>query len=157
MHDGRQAQREIVRHSGGACVLPVDDDNQVYLVSQFRKPYDTIMLEIPAGKLEPGEEPLACARRELTEETGLTAGRIEYLMTIYPSPGYCSEILTIFLATGLKPGPANPDDQEHLICHRIPLADALALVDSGEIRDAKTQVALMAFARRGKSAKGEAR
>lgn len=148
LHDGRPAMREIVRHSGGACVIPLDDDQHVYLVRQFRKPYDQMLLEIPAGKLEPGEDPLVCARRELTEETGLQADRFEHLSTLYPSPGYCSEILTIYLATGLVSGQANPDDGEHLSCHRYPLSEALTMLDNGEIRDAKTQVALLTLARR---------
>jgi ADP-ribose pyrophosphatase len=148
MHDGRTARREIVRHGGGACILAVDDDLQVYMVKQFRKPYDVELLEIPAGKLEPGEEPIVCARRELQEETGFHAQKIEWLATIYPSPGYCSETLSIYLATGLTQGEASPDDGEHLVCKPYALADILAMLDRGEICDAKTQVALLTFSRR---------
>ncbi len=148
LHDGRPARREIVRHNGGACVVAVDENRQVYLVRQFRKPYDEMMLEIPAGKLEIGEDPAECAKRELTEETGLTAAKIEWLTTIYPSPGYCSEVLTIYLATGLAQGAAAPDEGEHLICQRMPLDVLLQMIDRGEIRDAKTQVGLLALDRR---------
>jgi len=148
LHDGRPAQREIVRHNGGACVVAVDKQQNVYLVRQYRKPFDELLLEIPAGKLEPGEEPLVCASRELTEETGLSADRIEWLTTLYPSPGYCSETLTIYLATGLTQGEACLDDGEHLSCHAYPLTELLAMIDRGEIRDAKTQVGLLALHRR---------
>lgn len=148
LHDGRPAHREIVRHNGGACIVAMDSRQQVYLVHQFRKPYDAMMLEIPAGKLEPGEAPLSAARRELTEETGLTADKIELLATMYPSPGYCSETLTIFLATGLTQGKATPDEGEHLSCQCYPLSDVLEMIDSGEIRDAKTIVGLLTLSRR---------
>jgi len=148
LHDGQPARREIVRHNGGACVVAVDERLNVYLVRQYRKPYDEMLLEIPAGKLEPGEEPLACARRELTEETGLHAEKIEWLATLYPSPGYCSETLTIYLATGLTQGQASLDEGEHLSCHAYPLSELLDMIDRGEIRDAKTQVGLLALDRR---------
>jgi ADP-ribose pyrophosphatase len=148
LHDGRLASREIVRHTGGACVVALDDRQRVYLVRQFRKPFDDILLEIPAGKLEPGEDPLVCAGRELTEETGLTAQKIEWLTTIYPSPGFCSETLWVYLATGLSRGDACPDEGEHLTCEVYPLNAALKMIDRGEIRDAKTQVALLTLSRR---------
>lgn len=148
LQDGKSARREIIRHNGGACVVALDDQQQVYLVRQFRKPYDMELLEIPAGKLEPGEDPAECAGRELTEETGLRASHLEWLATIYPTPGYCNEILTIYLATGLTQGEANPDDGEHLSCHAYPLPVVLAMIDRGEIRDAKTLIALLTISRR---------
>lgn len=143
LHDGQRARREIVRHPGGACVVPVDADGNVHLVQQFRKPYERILLEIPAGKLEPGEDPLACASRELTEETGLSADHIEWLATIYPSPGYCDEVLSIYIATGLTPGPSNPDEGEFLTNQKLLLEDALDMIDRGEIKDGKTQIGLL--------------
>lgn len=145
--DGRQARREIVRHYGGACVVALDERRHVYLVRQYRKPYDMDMLELPAGKLEPGEDPLECARRELQEETGLLATDIRLLATVYPSPGYCSETLSIFLATGLSAGESQLDDGEFLDIHVFPIEQALAMIDSGEIRDAKTQIGLLKVAR----------
>lgn len=148
LHDGQPAKREIVRHQGGASILAVDEMQRVYLVRQFRKPYDQILLEIPAGKLEIGEDPADCAARELTEETGLRAEKIEWLATIYPTPGYCSEVLSIYLATGLTQGEANPDDGEHLTCHAYPLSEVMTMIDRGEIRDAKTMVALLTLSRR---------
>jgi ADP-ribose pyrophosphatase len=148
MPDRRTARREIIRHSGGACVLAVDERLSIHMVRQYRKAFDRELLEIPAGKLEPGEAPDACARRELAEETGLQAENLSLLSTIYPSPGYCSEILYIYLATGLIAGEARPDDGEHLIGETLPLFEALDMVDRGEIPDAKTQIALLALCRR---------
>jgi ADP-ribose pyrophosphatase len=141
--DGRTARREIVRHSGGACVLALDDHDQVAMIRQYRKAFEADLLEIPAGKLEPGEDPADCARRELSEETGFTTGSLSLLATLYPSPGYCSEVLSIYLATNLKAGQAHPDDGEHLSCSMIALHDLLDRIDRGEIRDGKTQVALL--------------
>ena len=141
--DGKTARREIVRHNGGACVLALDEAGRVFMVTQYRKAFDRVMLEIPAGKLEPDEDPLDCARRELAEETGFSARQIRLLATIYPSPGYCSETLSIYLATGLTAGPAHPDDGEFLQVQAFPLADLLAMADRGEIHDAKTLVALL--------------
>jgi ADP-ribose pyrophosphatase len=146
--DERIARREIVRHNGGACVLALDDEGQIYLVRQYRKPLEAELLEIPAGKLEAGEEPIECAKRELLEETGLQAENLASLAILYPSPGYTSEVLTIYLATGLIKGPASLDEGEYLVLQRMPLADALSMLDRGEIRDAKTQVALLALARK---------
>jgi ADP-ribose pyrophosphatase len=148
MPDQRHARREIVRHGGGACILAVDDARNVYLVRQYRIAFASELLEVPAGKLEPGETPEACARRELAEETGLRANHIERLASMYPTPGYCSEVLHIFLATGLVEGEAAPDDGEHLICQAYPLEDVLAMIDRGEIADAKTQIALLSLYRR---------
>lgn len=145
--DGRMAKREIVRHNGGACVVAVDEHENVYLVRQFRKPFDEELLEVPAGKLEPGEDPLACATRELMEETGLAAESIEWLATVYPSPGYLSEVLWIYLATGLTYGQNNLDDGEFLSVHPLPMALVLDMIDRGEIRDAKTQIGLLRAAR----------
>ncbi|HBP39247.1 MAG TPA: ADP-ribose pyrophosphatase [Clostridiales bacterium] len=148
MPDGRPARREIVRHGGGACVVALDENQRIYLVRQYRKPYDDVLLEIPAGKLETGEEPAACAARELAEETGLRAANMERLAVIYPSPGYCSETLSIYLATGLVQGESCLDDGENLHCQSYPLEEVLAMIDRGEIHDAKTLVALLTISRR---------
>ncbi len=152
--DGRPARREIVRHSGGACVLALDEQHRVYMVRQFRKPFDRELLEIPAGKLEPGEDPLDCARRELSEETGLTADHMILLTALYPSPGYCSEVLSIYLATGLTAGQAHLDEGEHLSCQLYPLAQLLDWADKGVIHDAKTLAALLLADRRLKADPG---
>lgn len=146
--NGHVSRREIVRHDGGACILALDASFNVAMVHQYRKAFDTDLIEIPAGKLEPGEDPLSCAKRELAEETGLTANIFEHLTTLYPSPGYSSEILTIFAASGLTKGIAQPDEGEFVLFEMIPLGDLLERVDRGEIRDAKTMIALLAAERR---------
>lgn len=152
LSDGSHAGREIVLHDGGACIVPMDVDNNIYMVSQYRAPFDRIMLEIPAGKLERGEAPLSCAVRELAEETGFQAQNVSHLATIFPSPGYCSEILHIYLGTGLIPGPASPDTGEILTCTKYRMEELLAQIDRGEICDAKTVVALLALDRKLKAA-----
>lgn len=148
LQNGNTAFREIVRHNGGAAVVALDDDRNVYMVRQFRCPFFEIMLEIPAGKLEMGEDPKECAFRELTEETGLIAQNIDDLGVFYPSPGYCSEKLFLFLATGLTLKESNPDEGEYLNVHRIPLDTLLQKIDLGEIKDGKTIAALLKTARR---------
>ncbi|NLV47763.1 MAG: NUDIX hydrolase [Clostridiaceae bacterium] len=146
--DGQVSEREIVRHSGGACVLAIDADRRVAMVRQYRKALDRVMLEIPAGKLEPGEDPLDCARRELSEETGLTARCYQKLATLNPSPGYCSETLHLYLATDLTAGKAHLDQGEFLTCEWVPLDELLAMIDLDQIGDAKTLAALLTACRR---------
>lgn len=148
LSDGRAAKREIVRHNGGAAIVPIDDQQNVYLVRQFRSPFDKVLIEIPAGKLEINENPKDCAERELREETGLLADKIDDLGEILPSPGYCSEVLYLYMATGLRQGPTDPDDGEIVHVVKYPLSDVLAMIDSGTISDAKTVVAILKAARR---------
>lgn len=136
--DGHKSMREIVRHNGGAAVVAVDEDGCVYLVRQFRMAAGKIMLEIPAGKLEQGEDPAACAARELTEETGLTAEKIVPLTAMYATPGYCSEKLYLYLATGLIQGDPHRDPGEFLNIRKYPMPELLAMIGRGEIEDAKT-------------------
>ena len=145
--DNKTARREIVRHSGGACVIAVDQDLQVAMVRQYRKALERVTWEIPAGKLDRGESPLDCARRELKEETGLTARRLEKILTLNPSPGYCSETLHIFLATELTRGTPRPDDGENLTVNWLDLAQLLEMVYNDEINDAKTVTALLLAAK----------
>ncbi len=142
--DGRAAKREYVEHRGGAAVLAIDD-GQVYLVRQFRYPYREVLLEIPAGKLEAGEDPCVTAARELEEETGLKAASIESYGVIYPSPGYTDEKIYIFVADGLEQSNAHPDSDEFLNVVRMPVAEAIDKVTSGEIRDGKTCYAIMKY------------
>ncbi|NLO63068.1 MAG: NUDIX hydrolase [Clostridiaceae bacterium] len=148
LHDGTRAPREIVRHNGGAAILPLDEDGYVYMVRQYRCPFQKVLLEIPAGKMEPDEDPKLCAIRELKEETGLEACTVESLGYIYPTPGYCSEVLYLFLATDLWKGESCPDTGEFINVHRIPLRILLRMIHNGEISDAKTIVALLKAARR---------
>lgn len=130
--------REVVHHPGGVCAFAIDDDSMVTLVRQFRYPFGKPVLELPAGKLEPGEDPLAAAERELGEETGAQAAAWESLGVLYASPGISTEMIHLFLATGLRFGEAHPDPNEFLDIVRMPLTELLDLIDSGEIHDAKT-------------------
>ena len=142
--DGRTSLREIVRHNGGVGIIPVDDQGNVTLVRQHRVSLDLLTLEVPAGKLDSKEEePLLAARRELEEETGLHAQRMEFLTAAIPTPGYCTERLFLYLATGLSQHVAHLDPDEFLGVVKMPLEEACARVMSGEISDAKTALGLM--------------
>ena len=141
--DGRPATREIVRHPGGVGVVALDDENNVYLVKQYRTPYDEVLLEIPAGKLDKGEAPLKAAIRELSEETGLCADEIKYVGDFYPSVGFCDEILRMFIATGLKQGDTHPDDDEFVNTVKMPFSQVVELVLNGTIKDGKTIAAIL--------------
>lgn len=144
VYGGAQAMREIVRHVGAAAVVPVDGEGQVTLVRQFRAAMGRVLTEIPAGKKDSvDEEPLLCAQRELAEETGLRASSWRYLTTVDSSPGFLTERIGLYLATGLTQGETNPDDDEFLGLMRMPLQDAVKLVMAGEIADAKTAVGLL--------------
>ena len=146
--EGKTSHREIVKHNGGSCILPIDKDGNCYLVKQFRSPFEKVMLEAPAGKIEKGEDPLFCASREITEETGLTAGKIESVGSMVATPGYCSEIITLYIGTGLKYEGGNPDENEYIATVKMPLKEAVKMADEGAITDAKTQVLLYKAARR---------
>jgi len=143
--DGKQVTREVCEHCGGVAVLPLDDDGNVVLVRQYRYPYGEELLEIPAGKLEwgTGEEPLLGAARELREETGLTAASLEPLGCIYPSPGFLTEVLHLYLARGLTQSEASPDEDEYLNVVRMPLEELTRKIMADEVRDAKTIAAVL--------------
>lgn len=143
--NGKPAQREVIRHNGGVGVLAIDGEGQVLLVRQFRYPYGQVLLEIPAGKLEVGEDPAACGLRELEEETGYIAGDYRFLARVYPSPGYVDEVLHLYLAQDLTSTQQNLDEDEFLAVERMPLADAIALCMDSTITDAKTLVALLKY------------
>ncbi|MDR3345120.1 MAG: NUDIX hydrolase [Oscillospiraceae bacterium] len=144
--DGKTARREVVEHSGGVMIAPLTDSGELIFVRQFRYPYGKVLPELPAGKLEPGEEPLAAGLRELREETGAAAGRTVSLGQFYPTPGYCSEVIHMFAALNLTEGTPQPDEDEYLEIVRIPLDEALRMVLANEIADGKTQVAVMKIA-----------
>ena len=141
--DGNQAVREIVEHSGGVGVLPVDGEGNCWCVRQFRYAFGAHLLEVPAGKLEPGEKPLECAIRELSEETGFAAKELTFLGALYPSPGYCRETLYLYLATGLTPGKAHLDKGEFLDVEVWKLDELYDMVMRGELPDAKTAMAVV--------------
>ena len=143
--DGSESWREVVEHPGGVCIAAVDDDRNIYLVEQYRYPMQEVTLELPAGKLEPDEDPRLAAERELSEETGISASEIKNAGVLYPSPGYCGERLYLFIATGLTQGEQHLDEGELVRCHKMPLRDAVALVLNNEIKDAKS-VALIVMA-----------
>lgn len=133
---------QVVRHPGGVGVLPLHDDGTVTLIRQLRPSVDATLLEIPAGRLDPGEEPAACGLRELAEETGLAAARLDPLGVILTSPGVFDEAIHIYLATGLIQGEDDPEQYEEIEAVRMPLDEALAMAADGRIRDSKTVIAL---------------
>lgn len=141
--DGSEALREVVEHPGGVAVIPVEDDGTVWCVRQFRYPFAEELLEVPAGKLERGEQPLSCAVRELSEETGLTADEMIDLGPHYSSPGYSQEVLHIYLARGLHPGKAHLDKGEFLNVEKHPLDELVALALAGKLPDGKTALAVL--------------
>lgn len=142
--DGSTAAREVVEHPGGVCVAALTEDEQLLFVRQYRYPYSEVILELPAGKRDHnGENPLECGMRELKEETGATADRFIPLGELYPTPGYCGEVIWIYFADGLTIGEQQPDEDEFLDVVKIPLERAAQMVLSGEIKDAKTQVAVL--------------
>jgi len=143
--DGREASREVVEHTGAVAVVTLDEKGRVYLVRQYRYPVGRVTLEIPAGKLDPGETPEACARRELREEVGVVARSWEHLLTFYSTPGFSDEIMYLFLARDLSVEKAQPDEDEFLEIVSLPWQEALDKVWTGEIKDAKTIIGLLAL------------
>jgi ADP-ribose pyrophosphatase len=140
---GREFDIEIVHHNGGAGALAVDDDGSLILIRQWRYPLDRHSIEIPAGRIEPGHDPEATARRELEEETGLRASRVEPLAEVNSGPGFTTERLYIYLATGLVPTSQSLDEDERVEIIRMTMDEALAAVDDGRIDDAKTVIAIL--------------
>ena len=148
LEDGTEALREVVHHPGGACIVPLTDENDVLMVRQFRYPHGTETLEIPAGKLEYGENPETCAVRELKEEVGAVSGRIESLGCLYPTPAYDKEVIHMYLARELTLTHQQALDQDEFRdVIRMPLSEAVEMVMRDELPDAKTQIALLKTAR----------
>jgi ADP-ribose pyrophosphatase len=143
LENEKTAFRDVLWHHGGVCVIPVTDDNEIYLVKQFRYPFSAALLEVPAGKLEKGESHEVCGRRELLEETGFTCEELIYLGEMLPTPAHNSEITHMYLAKGLKFTKQNLDDDEFLDVEKMPLSEAVKLVMNGKIRDGKTQIAIL--------------
>jgi len=145
--DGRSAVREVVEHAPVVAIVALDSRGDVLLVRQFRLPVKQSLLEIPAGGVDSGETAEEAAQRELQEETGQRAGRLERLCSFFASPGYCDEYMHLYLATGLEPGALAADADESIEVVRLPLDEALRLIERGEICDAKTIVGLWAAVR----------
>lgn len=146
--DASQGELEMIRHSGASAVVPFlsdpsAEDPQLLLIRQYRYAAESYLYEVPAGRLSPGEEPEACARRELQEETGCTAGRVERLTTIYTTPGFTDERIHLFMAWELTRGESQLERDEFIDVEVLPLSRALQMIERGEISDAKTAVAIL--------------
>ena len=145
---GIRAEREIVRHRGSVAALAVHDDGGIVLVKQYRHAVEQSLWELPAGRLDAGETPEHGAGRELEEEVGLRAARLELLADFYTTPGFCDERMFLFRATGLEPVPPRPEPDERLIVRTVGLAGAERMIDEGEVREGKTLVAILLERRR---------
>ena len=143
LENGRTSTREVVHHHGGACIAALTENDEIYLVRQFRYAFGQELWELPAGKLEKGEDPFEAARRELGEECGLTAEHFVDLGPVYPTVGYCTEIIYCWAATRLAPCGMHLDEDEFLTPEKVPFDRAVEMVLSGEIRDGKTVAALL--------------
>jgi len=141
--NGNACIREVIEHSGGVTVAALTKEMELVLVRQFRYPYSEVLLELPAGKMEPGEDPLACGKRELLEETGAVASKYTDLGKFYPTPGYCGEVIHLYGAMDLEFTQQKLDDDEFLEIEKIPLEQAVEMIKNNEIRDGKTQAAVL--------------
>lgn len=141
--DGTTALREVIEHPGGVCVAALTEKEELLFVEQFRYPYMETVLELPAGKLEYGEDPFEAGKRELLEETGAAAKNYRDLGKLYPTPGYCGEIIHMYSAENLTFSEQHLDEDEFLEVRRIPLEEAFQMVMRNEIRDSKTQVGIL--------------
>ncbi len=143
LENGRSAMREVVHHRGGACIAALTEKDELYLVRQYRYALGQELWELPAGKLEEGEDPFEAAKRELEEECGLKADQYIDLHPFYPTVGYCSEVIYTWLARGLHPVPMHLDEDEFLTPTKMPLEEVCRMVLEGEIRDGKTVAAVL--------------
>ncbi len=145
MPSGRQTTREIVEHSDCVVIVAIDADDNILFVKQFRKPVEKELLEIPAGGIDPGEEPEDAVRRELREETGYMPRKLRRLGGFYSTPGYCSEYLYLYLATDLIPSQLHAEDTEEISLVRLPIAQIPGLIASGSLCDAKSIAGLLTY------------
>ena len=143
MPNGREATREVVEHSHAVCIVPVDDDGNVLFVRQYRKPTEQSILEVPAGGVEEGELSEDTVLRELQEEVGYTADRLQHLASFWVAPGWATEYMHAYLATGLQPSKLVGDDDENIEVVRIPLEQAVSMIQTGELNDGKSIASLL--------------
>jgi ADP-ribose pyrophosphatase len=141
--DGGQSTREVVEHAGAVGIVAIDNENNIIMVRQYRKPVERVLLEIPAGTREEGEDPLVCAQRELKEETGFTAKHWKKILAYYSAPGFSDEYLHLFLASGLTGGEIDLDGDEFVETVRIPLSEAYQLIFKGHIADGKSIIGIL--------------
>ena len=145
LENGKQTFREVIDHPGGVSILAMDEEGKIFFVRQFRYPFGRMLLELPAGKLEPGEDPEDSGRRELREETGCSAGRFVPMGKLIPTCAYDTEVIHLFFASELTRGEQDLDENEFLSVERYTLDEALQMVLDGEIIDAKTQIGLLKY------------
>ena len=143
MPNGREATREVVEHSHAVCIVPVDDDGNVLFVRQYRKPTEQAILEVPAGGVEEGELSEDTVLRELQEEVGYTADSLQHLASFWVAPGWATEYMHAYLATGLRPSKLVGDDDENIEVVRIPLEQAVSMIQTGELNDGKSIASLL--------------
>ena len=147
--NGKTAGREFLDHPGAVGVVPILPGGRILMVKQFRYPVGEVTYELPAGKLEKGENPLACVRRELKEETGYVASSLKPLIRYWPTPAFANELLHLYVARGLKPGLMTPDEDEFVAPEVVPLASALRWILSGRIKDSKTVIGILTCREKG--------
>lgn len=143
LENNSTATREVIMHPGGVGIVPITSDNEIILVSQYRYPMKKTVLEIPAGKLNYGEDHFECGKRELVEETGATAKRFEYMGELYPTPAYLDEIIHLYLARDLEFSNQSLDDDEFLEIIKVPFEKAIQMVLNNEIKDSKSQIGIL--------------
>ncbi len=145
MPHGKEVIREIIIHNGASAIIPIDNDGNIIFVRQYRHPALEHILEIPAGTLEKDEDPYDCAERELEEETGFKASKIEFLTKMYSAVGFCTEMLHIYIAEGLYEGKQNLDEDEFVAIEKYSLDESVEMIFNGKIKDSKTMVAILAY------------
>jgi len=145
--NGKDARRDIIEHNGAAVIIAVTEEDNLVMVRQYRNGSNSVMLELPAGKLDLGEDPKACALRELEEETGYRASKIELILKMYPVAAYCTEKINMFLAKGLEQGTPKPDEDEFVEVEEYSLSALLTMIDNGEITDMRTILGVLYYAR----------
>ncbi len=145
---GRAHRLDIIEHTGAVTILPLDDAGQIWFIRQYRHAAGQSLLELPAGTLEPGEDPALCANRELQEEIGMRAERLEEIATFFLAPGYSTELMHLYLATGLSPSALDQDEDEMITVEKVPVSAVWGLIEKGELADAKSLVGVLAAARR---------